>query len=803
MAGNLLGVFLRRAMWSVDNNSFKHTSKEKDLDLQVPRKRDTIVHYPETVDSSSQEVTLLKRTLNVLQEEVRRLNAELSRYQAKYPPVISEIGQENLGITIEDPLPPWLLNIQYLSPLFLSYDERIEELEQQIVYFKQQQESDHSKLKTLISENEQLRNQVKRTLEEKLQRAERDDVLGGTTAVNSDSLDEYKERLIFLQEENDVLLSLQSNLQEQIEQLREENAERVHLHHSLEQYKEKAKQRNVELEALSKSKQELTAATIDLERILHLSQKKETEYTKELKAMKEEYSTAINELDKLRRTKEELFQKITNLEAALEQQQIKYITIQKQSDELKESNRLLLLEIENTRRDREQLFDTSVSLQRRFEESQHKEAEALRIMIESLEKLEETKLEKEQSLLSEEVAQKEVDKLLEKFDLQKIQMEQTLESQLNSLKLSHKKQVNTLCNEINNLETSNSDIKAQMDRLLREKKSVEIELDRIKKEPSSESTRYCELVDELRRKLALLERERDELNQRVEGLLVNEKRSTSKWQKERTTLEYEVSELQRRTKRTELEYKEDIIKLQSKTEELQRDNMLLLSQKEELAARQHQESVQFSKQLERQKREYEEQYESIKVALNRAHSEVAMLQDMREKWKNELKNSTIKFEKTLAELRDENIKLNSKNDMMNDRLTKITTEKNFLSDKFLEVQRNVQYLQSVAQTNEQRNIDTTMHLSTLMNKESELVKENNSLQNKLDLMSVEQSRLSKELETTRKSLNELRSNLKRSENEKSSLQVELKTTNEASLLLSGHISKLEERIKAKRSRRLM
>lgn len=53
---------------------------------------------------------------------VKRLNVELSRYQAKYGPLLPSDGPSPaLSFGVGDPVPPWLIDSQHLSPLLASY----------------------------------------------------------------------------------------------------------------------------------------------------------------------------------------------------------------------------------------------------------------------------------------------------------------------------------------------------------------------------------------------------------------------------------------------------------------------------------------------------------------------------------------------------------------------------------------------------------------------------------------------------------------------------------------------------------
>ncbi|OXB67769.1 hypothetical protein ASZ78_010371, partial [Callipepla squamata] len=66
---------------------------------------------------------------DALKLTVHRLNVELSRYQTKFRPLTQEEHLKLNGLPSKGPPPPWLLDMKYLSPLLLAYEDRIKEKE--------------------------------------------------------------------------------------------------------------------------------------------------------------------------------------------------------------------------------------------------------------------------------------------------------------------------------------------------------------------------------------------------------------------------------------------------------------------------------------------------------------------------------------------------------------------------------------------------------------------------------------------------------------------------------------------------
>lgn len=62
-----------------------------------------------------------------LKMTVHCLNVELSRYQTKFRHLSKEESLNIEGLPSKGPTPPWLLDMKYLSPLLLAYEDRMKE----------------------------------------------------------------------------------------------------------------------------------------------------------------------------------------------------------------------------------------------------------------------------------------------------------------------------------------------------------------------------------------------------------------------------------------------------------------------------------------------------------------------------------------------------------------------------------------------------------------------------------------------------------------------------------------------------
>ncbi|XP_075694553.1 centrosomal protein of 89 kDa isoform X2 [Rhinoderma darwinii] len=97
-----------------------------------------------------------------LKTTIHRLNVELSRYQTKYRPLSKEENLRIGGLPSRGPPPPWLLDMKYLSPLLLAYEDRINEKDNLILAFEEEMKTFKTRVKEVIEENEKLHQRLQR-----------------------------------------------------------------------------------------------------------------------------------------------------------------------------------------------------------------------------------------------------------------------------------------------------------------------------------------------------------------------------------------------------------------------------------------------------------------------------------------------------------------------------------------------------------------------------------------------------------------------------------------------------------------
>ncbi|XP_068017795.1 centrosomal protein of 89 kDa isoform X2 [Melanerpes formicivorus] len=97
---------------------------------------------------------------DALKMTVHRLNVELSRYQTKFRPLSREEHLKLKSLPMKGPPPPWLLDMKYLSPLLLAYEDRIREKEDLNLEHEEEMKNFRVRVEELVKENEDLHEQL-------------------------------------------------------------------------------------------------------------------------------------------------------------------------------------------------------------------------------------------------------------------------------------------------------------------------------------------------------------------------------------------------------------------------------------------------------------------------------------------------------------------------------------------------------------------------------------------------------------------------------------------------------------------
>ncbi|KAM6942730.1 centrosomal protein of 89 kDa [Xenentodon cancila] len=97
---------------------------------------------------------------DALKLTVHRLNVELSRYQARFRPLSKQESSRVGGLRKTGSPPPWLLDMKYLCPLLLAYEDRMSEKDALLQSTEEEVKKLRAHVEEVVKENERLHDEI-------------------------------------------------------------------------------------------------------------------------------------------------------------------------------------------------------------------------------------------------------------------------------------------------------------------------------------------------------------------------------------------------------------------------------------------------------------------------------------------------------------------------------------------------------------------------------------------------------------------------------------------------------------------
>uniref|UniRef100_G1PMF8 Centrosomal protein 89 n=1 Tax=Myotis lucifugus TaxID=59463 RepID=G1PMF8_MYOLU len=138
---------------------FKRIVKENGKLKEAEKASSKEVAAPELLYLRKQAQELVDEN-DGLKMTVHRLNVELSRYQTKFRHLSKEESINIEGLPSKGPIPPWLLDIKYLSPLLLAYEDRMKEKDELISTLQEEMRMFRIRVQEVVKENKELHQQL-------------------------------------------------------------------------------------------------------------------------------------------------------------------------------------------------------------------------------------------------------------------------------------------------------------------------------------------------------------------------------------------------------------------------------------------------------------------------------------------------------------------------------------------------------------------------------------------------------------------------------------------------------------------
>ncbi|KAM9301770.1 centrosomal protein of 89 kDa [Gastrophryne carolinensis] len=284
-----------------------------------------------------------------LKMTIHRLNVELSRYQTKFRPLAKEETIKISSLPPKGPPPPWLLDMKYLSPLLLAYEDRLKEKDHLIGSIEEEMKSFKVRVKEVIEENEKLHH-----------------VLEQDRPVT-------RKEWELLQSQNKLLLEENRVLVETLE-VQEGKSRESHTKH-LQEVSQLTKQL-MSLEAANRSQEEELLQCQKQQELLR-SKYSELKESTDGKVAAEEHVAIVNELksklQQQRSTSDKEMQDLHEKMTALQTQK-KAILLQK--NDLLADNKILEGELEAVQKSNRKMKKRIIQLRQQLEDAMEKEVMA-------------------------------------------------------------------------------------------------------------------------------------------------------------------------------------------------------------------------------------------------------------------------------------------------------------------------------------------------------------------------------------------------------------------------------------------
>ncbi|KAJ7389653.1 Sodium channel and clathrin linker 1 [Desmophyllum pertusum] len=709
--------------------------------------------------------------IKFLQDQVRRLNGVLEEYQKKYLPV------KEPEVKGSEPLPPWITNSSILSPLLAEYDNNIQTSQEQVLFLKEELSSLKQKTDHVVQENTRLHEELRRSIEAQMEIVRQ----GEGSGVEKEVMENMRHQLQLLSQERDSYVELWQNACSELEKIQEIEREKdgdlkatSRGMASLQNDLHKARQFAEELQSVNRK------LRMEHEKFLTTAQTQDQEidevrsdfeenirskfYTERFNILlflfcgrrcKTELKSSKAQNEELRRTLEIMEGQIRardrergdgiNKEQSVDDTRVE----QQQTALLQLESRLAatLKEVGRLRSDKTELEERLEVLQKRSCEQEQREFEAISHVRDSVQMVENAILERDQALVREQQKTQEVSRLQEVINRILREAGKRTREEVDSVRNQCNKNIQKLMEEMHFLEMEGAEKQAQLERSLREKSAVEKELEKLYQEGPSEIARTGMTFDELQKRTGQAERTRDEALRRVDSLNSTLKKMETKHEQDRCQGASESGELRRRIKQLEEENEEMSDNRLELIDEIDKRKRELLSSKQAKEAAEHQcitEVASLKQQHELREREFESRLRNVEEMNRQSVNELREMlngqQKLGSQWKEESKAVTHKFEQTVNELRQEINKQKRRNDELNSQVNEERQKREQLESKLSSTKLSQEKLQSMVVDSETRADAASSQVTTLLNRERQLLQERKLLNREFEKLKLEKSR---------------------------------------------------------------
>ncbi|XP_011919019.1 PREDICTED: sodium channel and clathrin linker 1 isoform X3 [Cercocebus atys] len=413
----------------------------------------------------------------------------------------------------------------FLAPLITEYDKHLGELNGQLKYYQKQVGEMKLQLESVIKENERLHSELKDAVEKQLEAFPLGTKIGTDTYADDEIVRNLQEQLQLANEEKAQAVELWQTVSQELDRLHKLYQEhmteaQIHVFESQKQkdqlfdFQQLTQQLHVTNENMEVTNQQFLKTVTEQSVMIEQLRKKLRQAKLELRvavAKVEELTNATEDLQGQMKKKEKDVvsahgreeasdRRLQQLQSCIKQLEIRLcVTIQ-------EANQL---RTENTHLEKQ-----TRELQAKCNELEKERYEAIVRARNSMQLLEEAHLQKSQALLEEKQKEEDIEKMKE--TVSRFVQDATIRTkkEVANTKKQCNIQISRLTEELSALQMECAEKQGQIERVIKEKKAVEEELEKIYREGRGNESDYRKL-EEMHQRFLVSERSKDDLQIRL------------------------------------------------------------------------------------------------------------------------------------------------------------------------------------------------------------------------------------------------------------------------------------------------
>nr|XP_033795034.1 sodium channel and clathrin linker 1 [Geotrypetes seraphini]XP_033795044.1 sodium channel and clathrin linker 1 [Geotrypetes seraphini] len=429
-------------------------------------------------------------------------------------------GQEDMLLE-DDKSVPWLADRSFMAPLVGEYESHVEDPSEQLHFCQRQMGEMRLKLENVIQENEKLHRQLRDFVGKQLESLPAGSDVGGDLHPEEGMIKNLQEQLHLANQEKEHALELWQTVAQELDrlqQLYQEHMTEAQIH-VVERQKQKDQlsgfqqltrqlhEAKEQVESTNKQfLQTVTKQNLEIEQF-H-KQLRQTKLDSRAATVKVEDMTRLieNLQEQIRRKEEDMFAAHGREEAADKRSQ----QLQSAITQLETRLRVATQDVEQLGTERTSLEKQVGELQAKCSDLEEERYEAVGRVRDSLQLVEEANLEKDQVFLRERQKESEIEQMREAMSQLIQEAAARTRKEVETARKHCNIQISQLTEDLSALQMECSDKQSQIERVIREKRAAEEELEKMYREGRGNEGDHKKLED-LHQKCLIAERTKDDL----------------------------------------------------------------------------------------------------------------------------------------------------------------------------------------------------------------------------------------------------------------------------------------------------